>query len=110
MSKERRAEIAAAMITTSLRAELSKRDERQARADAEGNEGRYCRADRRAEIVGVQAKLLAGERVERMVGIGDEFLGDVRASSIKAARRVDQSELLGLFLRVALQLVGLCAI
>ena len=74
-----------------------KRNERQARADGEGDEGRDRRADRRAEIVGVEAELLAGQRIERLVRIGDQLLGDVAGLVQRdAAGGIDQRELLGL--------------
>ena len=57
-----------------------KRNDGKARADREGKEGRDGGAGRRAEIVGIEPKLLAGERVERLLGIGDQLLATSRAS------------------------------
>ena len=62
------------------------RNERQARADGEGYKGRQSRADRRAEVVRVQPKLLAGERIERLFGVGNEMGGDVAGYAIGMPR------------------------
>jgi hypothetical protein len=62
------------------------RNERQARADGEGYKGRQGGADRRAEVVRVQPKLLAGERIERLFGVGTEMGGDVAGYAIGMPR------------------------
>src|SRR5262245_64331143 len=72
-------------------------------ADSKGDEGRTRRADRRGEIVGVEAKLLARQSVERLFGVGDQMGGDVAGFIERdAAGGVDQRELLSLLLGIAL--------
>jgi hypothetical protein len=80
----------------------------RARAPGEGDEGRTRRAGRRAEIVGVEAKLLARQRVERLFRVGNQVGGDVAGFSERdAAGGVDQRELLGLLLGIALKPLAL---
>lgn len=62
--------------------------ERHDRADGERDERRDRRRPRRAQIAGVQAEFLSGERVERDRRIGDDPLGKrTRLSRVHALTR-----------------------
>ena len=76
--------LAITAATVTARAERQAEEERQQRQDRsrrEGEEREDRRAPRRAEVVRVQAQLLARERVERRVVVLDEVARDARASS-----------------------------
>ena len=66
------------------------------------------RAERRAELVGIEAELLARQRVERVLGSARSAVGELGGLPLRQAfGRVDQRQLLRLRLRVLLQLVAL---
>ena len=76
------------------------RRERQQRADGERQERRDRRAPRRAQLVGIEPELLARQRVERVLGVGDDLRGELRRFlRPQSLRRVDERELLRLGFR-----------
>ena len=77
-------------------------------ADGERKKRRHRRSPGRAELVGVEAELLARERVERVLGVGDQPLGEsARLAGGRPFARVDQRKLLRLGVGILGQLLAL---
>ena len=101
--------VIAAIVTDSLqRQSEQERHQRDDRAERERQERIDRGAPRRAEVVRVEAQLLARERVERVRLVLHQFAAHAaRLFELHAARLVDQREFFGFFFRVFVQLVAL---
>src|SRR5262245_13272485 len=81
------------------------RDDRDERPDPEGEERARGGAPRRAELVRIEAELLAHERVKGVLGVADHARGDrLRFGFGEALAPVDRGELLALLIGHRLEL------
>ncbi len=89
-----RSERAADRQRARARAE-DERQQRNRRADGEGEERRDRRAPGRAQLIGIEPELFARERIQRVLRVRDELLGDAaRFGRAQALGAIDQRQLL----------------